>query len=55
MISAAIEIAVSSGVRAPSSFPIGLDSRAISSAVRPASLSRCSRSSWVRREPIAPT
>ena len=55
MISAAMLIAVSSGVRAPRSRPIGLDSRASSSSVRPASRSRASRSSWVRREPIAPT
>ena len=37
-ISAAMLIAVSSGVRAPRSRPIGLDSRSISSSVRPASL-----------------
>ena len=55
MISAAMLIAVSSGVRAPRSRPIGLDSRASSSSVRPASFSRAIRSSCVRREPIAPT
>ena len=55
MISAAMLTAVSSGVRAPRSRPIGLDSRASSSSVSPASRSRAIRSSWVRREPIAPT
>ena len=55
MISAAMLTAVSSGVRAPRSSPIGLDSRASSSSVTPASRRRSSRSSWVRREPIAPT
>ena len=55
MISAAIDTAVSSGVRAPRSSPIGEDSRAISSSESPASRSRASRSSWVRREPMAPT
>ena len=55
MISAAIEMAVSSGVRAPRSSPIGLDSRFSSSSVTPASRRRVSRSSWVRRDPIAPT
>ena len=54
MISAAIDTAVSSGVRAPTSRPIGACSRASSSSVRPSSRSRASRSSWVRREPIAP-
>ena len=48
-------IAVSSGVRAPRSRPIGLESRSISLSSTPASRSRASRSSWVRREPIAPT
>jgi hypothetical protein len=52
--SAAIETAVSSGVLAPRSRPIGERSRASSSSVRPASRSRASRSSWVRRLPIAP-
>ena len=54
MISAAIEIAVSSGVRAPMSRPIGEWMRASSSSVTPASRSRATRSLWVRREPIAP-
>ena len=54
-ICAAIEIAVSSGVRAPRSRPIGECSRANSSSVSPASLRRARRSSCVRREPIAPT
>ena len=39
----------------PRSSPIGLERRASSSSVSPASRSRASRSSWVRREPIAPT
>jgi hypothetical protein len=52
--SAAIETAVSSGVRAPRSSPIGERSRASSSSVRPASRSRARRSSWVRRLPMAP-
>ncbi len=55
MISAAMQIAVSSGVRAPRSRPIGLDRRFSSSSVTPASRSRSSRSSWVRRDPMAPT
>ena len=54
MISAAIETAVSSGVRAPRSNPIGLCSRANSSSLTSASRSRSSRSEWVSREPIAP-
>jgi len=54
IISAAIETAVSSGVRAPRSSPIGDDMRAISSSVTPSSRSRSSRSSCVRRDPIAP-
>src|SRR5690606_25745666 len=55
MISAATLTAVSSGVRAPRSRPMGEESRLISSSVRPASRSRSSRSSCVRRDPIAPT
>ena len=55
MISAAIDTAVSSGVRAPMSSPIGEASRASSASVSPRSRSRSSRSSWVRRLPIAPT
>ena len=55
MISAAIETAVSSGVRAPRSSPIGEDSRAISASVSPAPRSRSSRSSCVRLYPMAPT
>ena len=55
MISAAIEIAVSSGVLAPRSNPIGEDNRPSSAAVRPTSASRFSRSWWVCRDPIAPT
>ena len=42
MISAAIDTAVSSGVRAPRSSPIGEDSRPISSFDSPASRSRAS-------------
>ena len=34
--------------------PIGLASRLNSVSVRPASRNRASRSSWVRRDPIAP-
>ena len=41
-------------VAAFGSGPIGLDSRSSSFSSRPASSSRASRSSWVRREPIAP-
>jgi len=52
--SAAIDTAVSSGVLAPRSSPIGERSRASSSSVRPTSRSRVSRSSCVRRLPIAP-
>ena len=55
MISAAMEMAVSSGVRAPRSRPIGECRRLNSSSESPASFSRTRRSSWVRREPIAPT
>ncbi|MDH6628603.1 hypothetical protein M2271_006436 [Streptomyces sp. LBL] len=55
MISAVMETAVSSGVRAPRSRPIGERSRANWSAVTPSSVRRRRRSSWVRREPIAPT
>ncbi|CAM5723883.1 hypothetical protein SHIRM173S_12157 [Streptomyces hirsutus] len=47
--------AVSSGVRAPRSSPIGDLSRASSRSPTPASRSRRCRSAWVRREPIAPT
>ena len=54
MISAQIEIAVSSGVRAPTSRPIGDWIRAISSSDTPASRSRKIRPSCVRRDPIAP-
>jgi len=54
-ISAAMDSAVSSGVRAPRSRPIGERRRANSRSVRPTSRSRRPRSSWVRREPIAPT
>src|SRR5262245_6270005 len=54
-ISAATETAVSSGVRAPMSRPIGDASRSSSESDRPAARNRASRSSWVRREPIAPT
>src|SRR6266540_2199879 len=55
MISAAMLTAVSSGVRAPRSSPIGEESRLRASSSTPASRSRASRSSCVRREPIAPT
>jgi hypothetical protein len=55
MISAQIEIAVSSGVRAPMSRPIGDMTRSMSSAVTPASRRRATRCSCVRRDPIAPT
>ena len=55
MISAATATAVSSGVRAPRSSPIGERSRDSSASVMPASRSRSSRSWWVLREPIAPT
>ena len=54
MISAAIETAVSSGVRAPRSRPMGLDSRPNSVSVSPASRNLRIRSWWVRREPITP-
>ncbi len=54
MISAAIDTAVSSGVRAPRFSPIGETSLPIWSSGTPAARSRSSRSSWVRREPIAP-
>ena len=54
MISAQIEIAVSSGVRAPMSSPIGDISRSICS-VGDARLGRRSiRLSWVLRLPITP-
>ena len=49
-----IEIAVSSGVRAPMSRPIGDRIRAKPSSSTPASRSRLTRSSWVRRLPITP-
>ena len=52
--SAAIEIAVSSGVRAPMSSPIGAAIRAMSSSVTPAARSCSARSSFVRRLPMAP-
>ena len=55
MMSAAIETAVSSGVRAPKSSPMGLDNRLSSASVSPAVRSRFTRSSWVRPDPIAPT
>ena len=54
-ISAAMDRAVSSGVRAPRSRPIGARSRDNSWWLRPASRSRRSRSACVRREPNAPT
>ncbi len=54
MISAQIDIAVSSGVRAPMSTPIGAWMRARPSSSTPASRSRATRFSCVRREPIAP-
>src|SRR5581483_2794563 len=53
-ISAAIEIAVSSGVRAPRSSPIGALMRASSGSVTPASRSASTRFACVRRLPIAP-
>ena len=49
-----MEIAVSSGVLAPRSSPIGERSLASSCSVSPASRSRVSRSSCVRLLPIAP-
>jgi len=54
MISAQMEMAVSSGVRPPMSSPIGAWMRASCSSVTPASRSRCVRFSCVRRDPIAP-
>ncbi|MCF2434967.1 endonuclease/exonuclease/phosphatase family protein [Streptomyces thinghirensis] len=54
-ISAAMERAVSSGVRAPRSRPMGDLRRASSRSVTPTSRRRVLRSRWVRREPIAPT
>ena len=53
-VEAAIETAVSSGVRPPTSSPIGACRRARSSSEKPSSLSRIARSSFVRRDPIAP-
>ncbi|KRD24683.1 hypothetical protein ASE41_02680 [Streptomyces sp. Root264] len=55
MISAVMEMAVSSGVRAPRSSPIGELRRLSRPAVTPASRSRWLRSSYVRRDLIAPT
>ena len=54
MISAQMATAVSSGVRAPMSRPIGPMTRASSASSTPASRRRALRSSWVRREPMAP-
>ena len=54
MISAQIETAVSSGVRAPMSRPIGAMTRTSCSSVTPSAISRSLRSAVVRREPIAP-
>lgn len=54
-ISAAIDRAVSAGVRAPKSRPMGNTARRVQIAVAPASRSRIRRSRWVRCEPIAPT
>src|SRR5215218_5232887 len=53
-ISAAIAIAVSSGVRAPISRPMGLLMRASCSSVTPSSFRRAVRLSCVLRLPIAP-
>jgi hypothetical protein len=55
MISAQIEMAVSSGDRAPMSSPIGDMTFAMSASLIPASRNRTVRPSLVRREPIAPT
>ena len=54
MISAQIATAVSSGVRAPTSSPMGDITRAISASESPCSRRRSARPSCVRREPIAP-
>src|SRR5581483_1021605 len=54
MISAQIDTAVSSGVRAPRSSPMGDIIRAKPASSRPASSRRFSRWSWVRRDPITP-
>src|ERR687897_1945646 len=53
-ISAAIAMAVSSGVRAPMSRPMGLLTRASCSSVTPSSLRRAVLLSCVLRLPIAP-
>ena len=54
MISPAMATAVSSGVRAPMSRPMGLLMRASCSSVTPSSFRRAVRLSWVLRLPIAP-
>src|SRR5215208_2552414 len=54
IISPAIATAVSSGVRAPMSSPIGLAMRESFSAVTPSSFKRAVRLWWVRLLPIAP-
>jgi hypothetical protein len=54
IISDKIEIAVSSGVRAPMSRPIGDLSLARPASSTPASRSLTRRLSWVRRDPITP-
>ena len=53
--SAMIESAVSSGVIAPRSSPIGAAMRSSSSSSSPAASSRSRRCAWARRLPIAPT
>ena len=53
--SAMIESAVSSGVTAPRSSPIGAAMLSSSSSSRPAATSRSRRLAWARRLPIAPT
>ena len=54
MISAQMAMAVSSGVLAPMSRPIGPMTRAMPSSETPASCSRALRLSVVRRDPMAP-
>ena len=54
MISAQIETAVSSGVRAPMSSPIGASTRVSCSSVDPGLAQPDVRRSVVRRDPMAP-
>ena len=54
-ISASTDTAISAGLTAPISTPMGALMRAICSSEKPFSIRRCTRLPWVFREPSAPT